>query len=156
MGSGWRLQHASPTTGQLVTQNWLVELFHNMVYKPSLRLHSFSMRNSGLLDSIAAVFDGLRVNDERAEGRYGYSFLVLPPQPMAGGTPNIQYYRPLEAPKEQYLLLYDNRCAPGERPDEEPSVVNLYALAQVELDEEHFVFLLRQAIDAAEDARRQL
>jgi hypothetical protein len=51
------------------------------------------------------------------------------------------------------LLLYDNRFAPGERPNEEPSLVNLYALVQVELDEERFVFLLRQAIDAAYEAR---
>jgi hypothetical protein len=36
-----------------------------------------------------------------------------------------------------------------------PSYVSLYALAQVELDEERFVFLLRQARDAACQARRQ-
>ena len=152
MGNGWRLQHASPTTGQLVSQNWLVSLFHDPLYKSSLRLHTFSMYNIGLLDSIAAVFDSLQVDDNRADGRYGYSFPVLPPQPMAGGTPNIQYYRPLEAPDEQYLLLFDNRYAPQERPNEEPSLVNLYALARVEFDEERFVFLLRQAIDAAETA----
>lgn len=152
MEGGWRLQHASPATGLLVTQNWLVDLFHGPLHQ-NIHLHSFSMRNTGLLDSIAAVFDGLRLTDERAEGRYGYSFPILPPQPMAGGTPDLYYYRPMEAPTEQYLLLYDNRFAPGERPNEEPSLVNLYALAQVELDEERFVFLLRQAIDAAYEAR---
>ena len=26
---GWCLQHASPTTGQLITQNWYVDLFHS-------------------------------------------------------------------------------------------------------------------------------
>ena len=153
LGNGWRLQHASPTTGQLVTQNWLVEMFRDPIYKNSLCLHSFDLRNTGLLDSIASVFDGLRLTDERVEGRYGYSFPVLPPRPMAGGTPDLRYYRPLEAPDEQYLLLFDTRFAPGERPNEEPSLVNLYALVQVELDEEHFVFLLRQAIDAAKKAR---
>jgi hypothetical protein len=152
MGNGWRLQHASPTSGKLVSQNWLVSLFHDPLYKPSLRLHTFSMYNIGLLDSIAAVFDSLQVDDDRADGRYGYSFPVLPPRPMAGGTPNIHYYRPLEAPDEQYLLLFDNRYAPQDRPNEEPSLVNLYALAQVEFDEERFVFLLRQAIDTAETA----
>jgi hypothetical protein len=150
MGNGWRLQHLSPTTGQLVSQNWLVSLFHDPLYKPSLRLHTFSMYNIGLLDSIAAVFEGLQVDDDRADGRYGYSFAVLPPRHMAGGTPNVHYYRPLEAPSEQYLLLFDNRYAPQERPNEEPSLVNLYALAQVEFDEERFIFLLRQAVDKAE------
>jgi hypothetical protein len=154
LGNGWRLQHASPTTGQLVTQNWLVELFRDPIYKNSLCLHSFDLRNTGLLDSIAAVFDGLRLTDERAEGRYGYSFPVLPPRPMAGGTPDFRYYRPLEAPEEQYLLLLDTRYAPGERPNEVPSLVNLYALVQVELDEQRFLFLLRQALDAASEARR--
>ena len=154
LGNGWRLQHASPTTGRLVTQNWLVELFRDPIYKNSLSLHSFDLRNTSLLDSIAAVFDGLHLTDERAEGRYGYSFPVLPPRPMAGGTPDFRYYRPLEAPDEQYLLLLDTRYAPGERPNEAPSLVNLYALAQVELDEERFVFLLRQALDAARIARR--
>jgi hypothetical protein len=152
MESGWRLQHSSPTTGQLVTQNALVDLFHGPLHQ-NISLHSFELRNTGLLDSIAAVFDGLRLTDERAEGRYGYSFPVLPPRPMAGGTPDLTYYRPMEAPTEQYLLLYDNRFAPGERPNEEPSLVNLYALVQVELDEERFIFLLRQAIDAAYEAR---
>ena len=155
MESGWRLQHASTTTGLLVTQNWLVDLFHDPLYHSSIRLHTFNMYNIGLLDSIAAVFDGLCVEDHRAEGYYGYSFPVLPPRPMAGGTPNLQYYRPLEEPDQQYLLLFDNRFAPGERPNEVPSQVNLYALVQVELDEERFTFLLRQALDLAYKVRCQ-
>jgi len=155
MAGGWRLQHASPTTGQLVTQNWLVDLFHDPLYHSSIRLHTFNMYNIGLLDSIAAVFDGLCVEDHRAEGYYGYSFPVLPPRPMAGGTPNLQYYRPLETPDQQYLLLFDNRFAPGDRPNEVPSQVNLYALVQVELDEERFTFLLRQALDLAYKVRCQ-
>jgi hypothetical protein len=150
--AGWYLQHASTTTGLLVTQNAPVDLFHRPL-RQNISLHSFELRNTGLLDSIASVFNGLRLTDERAEGRYGYSFPMLPPQPMAGGTPDLFYYRPMEAPTEQYLLLYDNRYAPGERPNEVPSLVKLYALVQVELDEEHFIFLLRQAIDAAYEAR---
>ena len=73
---------------------------------------------------------------------------------LPGGSPNLTYYRLLEAPQEQYLLRYTNRFAPNERPNEVPSYASLYALAQVELDEEHFVFLLRQALDAAREARR--
>jgi len=153
MGNGWRLQHASPTTGQIVTENALVSLFNDPLYQDSISLHTFNLYNIALLDSIAAVFGGLRPDDHRAEGYYGYSFPVLPPRPMAGGTPNLTYYRPLEAPDQQYLLLYDNRYAPQERPNEVPSLVNLYALAQVELDEERFLFLLRQALDAAYEAR---
>jgi hypothetical protein len=153
MEGGWRLQHTSPTTGQLVTENALVSLFNDPLYQDSISLHTFNIYNIGLLDSIAAVFDGLRLDDHRDEGYYGYSFPVLPPRPMAGGTPNLTYYRPLEAPDQQYLLLYDNRYVPQERPNEVPSLVNLYALAQVELDEERFVFLLRQALDAAYEAR---
>jgi hypothetical protein len=153
LGNGWRLQHASPTTGQLVTENALLSLFHDSLYQDAMCLHTFNMYNIGLLDSIATVFGDLRLDDHRDEGYYGYSFPVLPPRSMAGGTPNLTYYRPLEAPDEQYLLLYDNRYAPGERPNEVPSLVNLYALAQVELDEERFLFLLRQAVDAAYEAR---
>jgi hypothetical protein len=152
MEGGWRLQHASPTTGLLVTQNWLVDLFNGPLHQ-NIHLHSFELRDTGLLDCIAAVFDGLCVEDHRAEGYYSYSFPVLPPRPMAGGTPNLQYYRPLEAPDQQYLLLFDNRFAPGERPNEVPSLVNLYALVQVELDEERFIFLLRQALDLAYEVR---
>ena len=153
MAGGWRLQHDSPLTGQLVTQNWLVDLFHDPLYHSSIRLHTFNLYNTGLLDSIAAAFDGLCVEDHRAEGYYGYNFPVLPPRPMAGGTPNLQYYRPLEAPDQQYLLLFDNRFAPGEQPNEVPSLVNLYALVQVELDEERFLFLLRQALALAYEVR---
>ena len=72
---------------------------------------------------------------------------------LPGGSPHLKYYRPLEAPQEQYLRLYTNHFAPGERPNEMPSYADLYALAQVELDGEHFLFLLRQAIDAAREAR---
>jgi CDP-diacylglycerol pyrophosphatase len=61
----------------------------------------------------------------------------------------------LEALQEQYLLLCTNRIAPGERPYEEPSYADRYALAQVELAEERFVFLLRQALNAAQEVRRQ-
>ena len=150
MAGGWRLQHASPTTGRLVLQNWLVDLMHDPMRMNSICLHTFDMYNTGLLDSIASAFDGLRRYDFRAEGRYSYSFPVLPPRSMAGGTPNVLYYRPLEAPDQQYLLLYDKRHAPGERPFEEPSAVNLYALAQVEVDEQRFLHLLREAIDLAE------
>lgn len=48
---------------------------------------------------------------------------------LPGGSPNLKYYRPLEAPQEQYLLLYTNRFAPGDRPNEVPSYADLYALA---------------------------
>ena len=72
---------------------------------------------------------------------------------LPGSSPTLTYYRPLEAPEEQYLLLYTNRFAPGERATEVPSYVSLYTLVQVELDEERLVFLLRQALDAAYEAR---
>ena len=147
-GGGWRLQHASPTTGQLVTQNWLVDLFHSS-QASNLSLNTFALYNIGLLKSLAAAFidrpvAGLKHGSlYTAEGK-----LVLP-----GGDPYLTYYRPLEAPQEQYLLLYTNRLAPRERPNEEPSSTDLYALVQVELDEERLVFLLRQALDAAYEAR---
>ena len=154
MGGGWQLQHGSPTSGQVVKQNWLVPLFHDNRYLNSIRLHTFDVRNIGLLDSIAAVFDHLHVNDHRPAGYYGYAFILPQPVSGAGGTPNLLYYRPIEAPHEQYLLLYDSRVCMYERPgdDDSPSFVNLYALVQVEFDEEQFVFLLRQALAAAERA----
>jgi hypothetical protein len=149
LGNGWRLQHASPTTGQLVTQNSLLKLFHGP-QSSSIRLSTFSLYNVGLLESIAAVFTSRPVGG-LVSGSLGATdgSILLP-----GGSPHLKYYRPLEAPDEQYLLLYDNRFAPGERPNEEPSYADLYALAQVELDEERFVFLLQQALDAASEARR--
>jgi hypothetical protein len=149
LGNGWRLQHASPTTGQLVTQNSLLKLFHGP-QSSSIRLSTFSLYNVGLLESIAAVFTSRPVGG-LVSGSLGATdgSILLP-----GGTPHLKYYRPLEAPAEQYLLLYDNRFAPGERPNEVPSYADLYALAQVELDEEHFVLLLQQALDAAREARR--
>jgi hypothetical protein len=52
---GWRLQHASPTTGQPVTQNWLVELLQGSQAQ-NLSLNTFDLYNVGLLESIAAVF----------------------------------------------------------------------------------------------------
>ena len=149
MGGGWRLQHASPTTGKLVTQNSLVDLFHSM-QRINLRLNAFSLYNIDLLESIAAVFTdkasaGLLHGSLRtAEGE-----ILLP-----GSSPNLTYYRPVEAPEEQYLLLYTDRFAPSERPNEDPSTTDLYALAQVELDEERLVSLLLQALDAARIARR--
>jgi hypothetical protein len=149
LGNGWRLQQASPTTGQLVTQNSLLELFHGP-QSSSIRLSTFSLYNVGLLESIAAVFTSRPVGG-LVSGSLGATdgSILLP-----GGTPHLKYYRPLEAPAEQYLLLYTNRFAPGERATEVPSYVSLYALVQVELDEERFLFLLRQAIDAAREARR--
>jgi len=105
--------------------------------------------NIGLLESIAAVFTSWPVGGlvNGSLGATDGSILLL------GGSPYLTYYRPLEAPQEQYLLLYTNRFAPGERPNEVPSYADLYALAQVELDEERFVFLLRQALEAAREAR---
>ncbi len=144
MEGGWRLQHVSPTTGKLVTQNWLVDLFHSPHYQ-NLRLNTFSLCNVGLLKSIAAAFtDQPAAGLESGSLRTAEGTLLLP-----DGSPNLTYYRPLEAPEEQYLLLYADRFAPGERPNEDPSFTNFYALAQVELDEERLVFLLRQALDAA-------
>jgi hypothetical protein len=147
---GWRLQHASPTTDQTVTQNWLVELFHGPQAQ-NLSLNTFDLYNVGLLESIAAAFTSRPVGG-LVSGSLGATdgTILLP-----GGDPYLTYYRPLEAPQEQYLLLYTNRIAPGERPNEVPSYADLYALVQVELDEERFVFLLRQALDAAREARRQ-
>ncbi|GAA4056219.1 hypothetical protein GCM10022409_49390 [Hymenobacter glaciei] len=145
---GWRLQHASPASGQLVTQNSLVSLFHSAQHS-SLRLNTFSLYNIGLLKSIAAAFTNqpyVRLMHGALETEGGKSLLP-------GDSPHLTYYRPMEAPEEQYLLLYQDNFAPRERPDEEPSYTNLYALAQVELDEERFVFLLRQALDAAYNAR---
>ncbi|GAA4056163.1 hypothetical protein GCM10022409_49320 [Hymenobacter glaciei] len=145
---GWLLQHASPTTGEMVTQNWLVDLFHSSQAQ-NLCLNTFDLYNIGLLESIAAVFTD-RPSAGVVSGSLGAAdgTRLLP-----GGSPYLTYYRPLEAPKEQYLLLYTNRFAPRERPNEEPSYTDLYALAQVELDEERLVFLLRQALDAAYEAR---
>ena len=155
---GWRLQYPSPTTGELVTDNELVRLFQKSRYSDSIRLHTFSLPNIGLLDSIASVFDHLRVDDQREKGIYGYASMVPPTRPLwGGGTPNLHYYRPVENPTEQYLLLYDNRINMYERPgdDETPSYTNLYELVQVELDEDRFVHLLRQAIEAAPRIRNQ-
>jgi hypothetical protein len=150
MEGGWRLQHVSPTTGQLVTDNALIDLFHSSDYQ-SLRLNTFSLYNRGLLESIAAAF-----TDQPAAGlEFGALRTAQGTPLLPGDSPNLNYYRPLEAPDEQYLLLYGDRFAPGERPNEEPSFTDLYALAQVELDEERLVFLLRQALDAAREARRQ-
>ena len=144
---GWRLQHASPTTGQLVTQNWLVDLFHSPQAQ-SLILNTFSLYNVGLLESIATAF-----TDTPSAGLVDGSLRTAEGTPLLpGGSSTLTYYRPLEAPEEQYLLLYDNCFAPNERPNEVPSFADLYALAQVELDEERLVFLLRQALDAADEA----
>ena len=145
---GWLLQHASPTTGEMVTQNWLVDLFHGPQIR-NIRLNAFSLYNIGLLESIAAAFTD-RPSAGLVSGSLGAAdgTRLLP-----GGSPYLTYYRPLEAPKEQYLLLYTNRFAPRERPNEEPSYTDLYALVQVELDEERLVSLLQQAIDAAYEAR---
>lgn len=149
MEGGWRLQHGSPTTGQLVTQNSLLELFHGSE-SSNICLNTFNLYNVGLLESIAAVFTNRPVGG-LVSGSLGATdgSILLP-----GGDPYLTYYRPLEAPQEQYLLLYTDRFAPGERPNEVPSYTDLYALVQVELDEERFVFLLRQALDAAREARR--
>jgi hypothetical protein len=149
MEGGWRLQHASPTTGQLVTENALLKLFHSSDHD-HLNLDTFSLYNLGLLKSIAAVF----TNQPFTGLEHGDLKTVDGKPLLPGSSPTLTYYRPLEAPEEQYLLLYTNRFAPGERATEVPSYVSLYALAQVELDEERLVFLLRQAIDAAREARR--
>ena len=147
MEGGWLLQHYSPTTGQIVTENALLDLFHGPRHA-NLQLDAFSLYNIGLLESIAAVF-----TDKPSAGLVNWSLrtaegtLLLP-----GGSPYLTYYRPLEAPEEQYLLLYADRFAPDGRPNEEPSFTDLYALAQVELDEERLVFLLKQALDAADEA----
>ncbi|HEX8327874.1 MAG TPA: hypothetical protein VF629_10060 [Hymenobacter sp.] len=144
MEGSWRLQHASPTTGQLVTQNWLVDLFHSPKAS-TLQLDTFSLNNIGLLKSIAAAF-----TSQPIPGLERGDLMTVDGKPLLpGSSPTLTYYRPLEAPEEQYLLLYTNRFAPGERATEMPSYVSLYALVQVELDEEHLIFLLRQALDAA-------
>ena len=146
---GWRLQHASPTTGQLVTQNWYVDLFHSP-QASNLSLNTFDLYNIGLLKSLAAAFIDKPVAGLNKGSLYDADGKLLLP----GADPYLTYYRPLEAPQEQYLLLYTDRFAPRERPNEEPSYTDLYALVQVELDEERLVFLLRQALDAARIARR--
>ena len=146
---GWRLQHASPTTGQLVTQNSLVDLFHSPKAS-NLRMNTNNLYNIGLLESIAAAFTDRLFADLRFGSLYTAEGMPLLP----GCTPYLTYYRPLEAPGEQYLLLYQDNFAPGERATEKPSYTNLYALAQVELDEERLIFLLHQALDAASIARR--
>ena len=149
MGGGWRLQHASPTTGKLVTENALLDLFHGP-QRINLCLDAFRLYNIGLLESIAAVF-----TDKPSAGLVEWSLRAADGTPLLPGeSPNLGYYRPLEEPEEQYLLLYTDRFAPGERPNEDPSCTDLYALAQVELDEERLVFLLCQALDAARIARR--
>ncbi|GAA4056203.1 hypothetical protein GCM10022409_49370 [Hymenobacter glaciei] len=146
---GWRLQHASPSSGKLVTENALVDLFHSAQHD-NIILNTFRLYNVGLLESIAAAF-----TDTPSAGLVDGSLRTAEgTQLLPGGSSTLTYYRPVEAPEEQYLLLYDNCFAPNERPNEEPSFADLYALAQVELDEEHFVFLLRQALDAARIARR--
>ena len=149
MEGGWRLQHASPTTGQLVTENALLKLFHSPDHD-NLRLNTNSLYNIGLLESIAAAF-----TDQPSAGlKYGSLYTAEGKPLLPDSSPTLTYYRPLEAPEEQYLLLFTNHFAPGERTIEVPSYVSLYALVQVELDEEGFVFLLRQALDAAYEARR--
>jgi hypothetical protein len=141
---GWRLQHASPTTGQLVTQNCLVDLFHSPK-ATNLRLNTNSLNNISLLKSITATF-----TDQPVAGfKYGSLYTGEGTPLLPGCSPYLTYYRPLEAPQEQYLLLYQDNFAPGERATEKPSYTNLYALVQVELDEERLVYLLRQALDAA-------
>jgi len=126
-----------------------LELFHGP-QSSSIRLNTFSLYNVGLLESIAAAFTSRPVGG-LVSGSLGATdgTILLP-----GGSPSLKYDRPLEAPQEQYLLLYTNRFASGERPNEVPSYAHLHALVQVELDEERFVFLLRQALDAAREARR--
>ena len=146
---GWRLQHASPTTGQLVTENALLDLFHSPKAS-NIRLNTNNLPNISLLDSIAAAF-----TDRSSAGiRYGSLYSAEGTPLLPGCTPYLTYYRPVEAPNEQYLLLYQDNFAPGERATEKPSYANLYALIQVELDEDHLVFLLRQALDAAYEARQ--
>jgi hypothetical protein len=148
MEGGWRLQHASPTTGQLVTENAILKLFHSPDHD-NLRLNTNSLYNIGLLESIAAAF-----TDQPVAGlKYGSLYTSEGTPLLPGSSPTLTYYRPLEAPEEQYLLLFTNRFAPGERATEVPSYVSLYALVQVELDEERFIFLLHQARDAAYEAR---
>ena len=148
MEGGWRLQHASPTTGQLVTQNSMLGLFHGPNHD-NLNLDTFSLNNIGLLKSIAAAF-----TNQPFTGLVNGDLMTVDGKPLLpGSSPTLTYYRPLEAPEEQYLLLYTNRFAPGERATEVPSYVSLYTLVQVELDEERLVFLLRQALDAAYEAR---
>lgn len=144
MEGGWRLQHTSPTTGQLVTQNSMVDLFHSPQHT-NLRLNTNSLNNFSLLESIAVAF-----TDRPSAGlRHGSLYTAEGKPLLPGSSPTLTYYRPMEAPQEQYLLLYTDCFAPGERPDEVPSFTDLYALIQVELDEERLVFLLRQALDAA-------
>ena len=144
---GWRLQHASPTTGKIITENALVDLFHSPNIN-SLRLNIFSLYNIGLLESIATAF-----TSQPYVSLMDGSLRTTDGSPLLPGiSPNLTYYRPLEATEEQYLLLYQNNYAPKEQPNEVPSYTNLYALAQVELDEERLVFLLKQALDAADEA----
>ncbi|GAA4056169.1 hypothetical protein GCM10022409_49330 [Hymenobacter glaciei] len=146
---GWRLQHASPTSGKLVTENAFVDLFHSPKAS-NLRLNTFSLYNIGLLKSIATAF----TSQPYVSLMYGALETVGGASLLPGDSPYLTYYRPLEAPEEQYLLLYQDNFAPRERPNEVPSYTNLYALEQVELDEERLIFLLLQALDAADVAGR--
>jgi hypothetical protein len=88
MEGGWRLQHASPTTGQLVTENALLKLFHSPDHD-NLNLDTFSLYNIGLLKSIAAVFtnqpftglehgDLTTVDAPPAAGQFAYPDLLPP------------------------------------------------------------------------------
>jgi hypothetical protein len=154
MGGGWQLSYRCPTSGQEMTHNWAVDLFHDTRYLNSIVLHTYYLHNTDLLDSIASVFTRLQAHVQPSDGRYCYN-VVQPARPLlgSGGSPNLLYYKSLQGGGEQFLLLYDNRYAPQERPDEEPSFVNIYELVQVELDENLFLRLLREAIAAGYQAR---
>ena len=137
--AGWYLQHASTKTGLLVTQNELADVFHDPRYQGRITLDTDSLHNTGLVESITAAFNGFQT-----------AGLSLP-----GSSTHLLYYRPLEAPYEQYLLLYQNNFAPGESATAKPGFTELFALVQVEFDEARFLFLLRQALDLAAEVRCQ-
>ncbi|WP_157807477.1 hypothetical protein [Hymenobacter chitinivorans] len=154
MGRKWVVTHDSPTTGQPVEWNWQVELFRDTRYLQRLCLSTRGFANRALIDSLAAVFQHV----EPAKPLYATvpvppSYQVVQPavKPAAplkafGGIPNLHYYT---AGGEQFLALYAQRYAINERGIEDASFVNLYEIVQVHLDENRFLRLVRQALEAA-------
>ncbi|TGE27905.1 hypothetical protein E5K02_00115 [Hymenobacter metallicola] len=150
MGRQWVVTHDSPTTGQPVEWNWQVELFRDTRYMQRLCLSTRGFANQALLDTLAAVF--LHVEPAKplyATGPMPHGYQVVPPAaPLKafGGIPNLHYYT---AGDEQYLALYAQRYAVNERGIEDASFVNLYEIVQVRLEEDQFLQLVRQALEAA-------
>ncbi|UOQ71854.1 hypothetical protein [Hymenobacter cellulosilyticus] len=152
MGNKWVVSHTSPTTGQLVEWNWQQKLFRDTRYPQRLCLSTRGFANKALLNSIAALFLRLEPAKQPVAGRIRpHEYLVQLPATRSGlggfdGTPNLHYYT---ARGEQYLALYAQRYAVNERRVEGASFVNLYEIVQVRLDEERFLRLIRQALEAA-------